>query len=369
MERVDIETLVIGAGVIGLACARALALTGREVWVLERTDLIGSEISSRNSEVIHAGIYYPANSLKAKLCVEGKALLYNYLQSRNLPYRRCGKLIVATDESQLDLLKVIQTKAIANGVEDLTFLNPEAVSQLESQLYCVGALQSPSTGIVDSHAYMASLKGEAENAGAQVLFKQTVKRLHSTHSGIELLVNEADGTPYLARAKEVVAACGLGGFGWLAASDVFPKSCLKPIHFAKGNYFSLQAKNPFSTLIYPVPEPGGLGVHLTMDMAGAARFGPDVEWVDSLNYQVSSERVNRFYDAIRKYWPDLPEASLMPDYSGIRPKITGVGEDAADFCIQTAAEHGVDRFINLTGIESPGLTASLAIADQVVSLF
>lgn len=368
MDCVEVETLVIGAGVVGLACARELALSGRSVWVLEQHKLIGSETSSRNSEVIHAGLYYPENSLKARLCVEGKRRLYDYAERKNIPYRRSGKLIVATNSAQLETLQSIKSRAIANDVDDIRWVGAEEVNTLEPELNCVGALLSPSTGIIDSHAYMEALKSDAEECGAHILMCQTLLQMRSIgEKGIEVVVEEASGNTYRVIAKDIVSACGLQGDRWLKKSPCFPQDKIAPIYFAKGNYFSLQSACPFSHLIYPVPEPGGLGVHLTLDMSGTARFGPDVEWVDKIDYGVSVDRKVGFVQEIKKYWPGLKEDDLIPDYSGIRPKLTGPG-GVADFCVQGEAEHGVKGFVNLTGIESPGLTASLALSREVLAL-
>lgn len=366
MEQVEVQTLVIGAGVIGLACARELALSGRSVWLLEAQDGIGSETSSRNSEVIHAGIYYPDKSLKARFCVEGKELLYRYLDEHTLPYHRCGKLIVAKDESQRGSLENIKRQAERNRVCDLVLLSAAQVAALEPELQCAAALLSPSTGIMDSHVFMHSLQYEAESQGATLLFKQKVLALLSADRGLTVLVQEDSGAQYQIVAKEVVSACGLQGEQWLRETEVFPREVIRPLFYAKGNYFYLQGKSPFSRLIYPVPEPGGLGVHLTLNLAGKARFGPDVEWVSSLDYRVAPERGDKFYHAVRQYWPQLPDESLVPDYAGIRPKLSGPGDAAEDFCIQDVSAHGIRGLINLTGMESPGLTASLAIARDVL---
>lgn len=365
MEQVKVQTLVIGAGVVGLACARELANTGREVWVLEANDAIGHETSSRNSEVIHAGIYYPLGTLKARFCVEGKALLYDYLKSRSLPYKNCGKLIVATSPSQQSDLQRIKLQAEANGVHDLQYLSSREALELEPELSCYGALLSPSTGIFDSHSYMAALLADAECDGATILFKQNVIELLSVDKGICLSVQECSGQKYQVLADEVISACGLHGDKWLGKSNIYPLHVRKPLYFAKGNYFSLQGASPFNHLIYPVPEAAGLGVHLTHNLAGQARFGPDVEWVSAIDYRVTPARADGFYQEIRRYWPALMDGALQPDYSGIRPKLAAEGGLAEDFCIQDAADHGIAGLINLTGIESPGLTASLAIACDV----
>jgi L-2-hydroxyglutarate oxidase LhgO len=362
MERVD--TVIVGAGVVGLACARALTLAGRDVLVLESESAIGTATSSRNSEVIHAGIYYPPGSLKATLCVEGKLALYRYLAERGLPHRNCGKLIVAAETSQIPYLEKLQAQARANGVNDLRMLTGQEAKALEPELSCVAALESPSTGIIDSHAYMLALQGDAENAGATLAFRSPVIRGAVREDGIELEVGGAEGTRLLARS--VVNSAGLFAPQTAAAIEGFPRDRVPPQRFCKGNYFSLAGRSPFRHLIYPVPEKAGLGVHLTLDLAGQARFGPDVEWIDRVDYAVDPRRGERFYRAIRTYWPALKDGALQPAYSGIRPKIQeNPDEPARDFMIEGPRGHGVPGLVNLFGIESPGLTASLALAGRV----
>ena len=364
MDRVD--GVVIGAGVVGLAVARALAAASpfgaREWMVLEAADAIGTGTSSRNSEVIHAGIYYPQGSLKAKLCVQGRQQLYAYLQANGIAHKRCGKLIVATQESQVATLQSIKTKALANGVDDLVFLDAAQAQNFEPALSCVAALHSPSTGIIDSHAYMLSLQGDFENAGGLVAFHANVESADCTPEGIVLQM--ADGTELM--TQTLVNAAGLTA-PWLAAKfKGLAKQHVPTAYFAKGNYFTLSGKSPFSRLIYPVPEAAGLGVHLTLDLGGQAKFGPDVQWVDRPDdLVVSMEHEEAFYQEVRKYWPALPDNSLQPGYAGMRPKISSPHEVAADFCIQGPAHHGVKGLVNLFGIESPGLTSSLAIGDEV----
>ena len=363
----EIDCVVIGAGVVGLAAARALAQDGREVLILERETLIGSGISSRNSEVIHAGIYYPKDSLKARLCVAGRTRLYDYCASRHVPHRRCGKLIVATAPAQIADLEAIRRAAEANGVDDLTWLDAGEVGLLEPAVSCVRALSSPSTGIIDSHGYMLSLLGEAEAAGAMIAYGTSVSRIVLDDRGAAISVNGEDA-PSL-HASLVVNAAGLGALDVARAMEGFPADHVPEGWLAKGSYFTLSGRrSPFGRLIYPVPEPGGLGVHVTIDMAGQARFGPDVEWVDRQDFTVDPTRAARFYQAIRAYWPDLRDGDLVPGYAGIRPKLSGPGQPAADFRIDGPASHGVPSIVNLFGIESPGLTASLAIADEVVRL-
>ncbi len=359
------DCVVIGAGVVGLAVARELALAGCEVMVLERESAIGTGTSSRNSEVIHAGIYYPQGSLKAQLCVVGKALLYAYLEERGLPHRRCGKLIVATTQAQVAQLAAIHAKAAANGVNDLEWLNADAARALEPQLQCLAALHSPSTGIVDSHALMLSLQGELENAGGVVALKSPVAQ--ATCETDAIVLTAIDGTQL--RCRSVVNAAGLDAPALAAKFAKLRADAVPTAYYAKGNYFTLAGRAPFSRLIYPVPEAGGLGVHLTLDLGGQAKFGPDVEWVDSPDdLVVDPARGDAFYAEVRRYWPALPNGALLPGYAGIRPKLSGPGEPAADFLIQGPVDHGVPGLVNLFGIESPGLTGSLAIAQRVAGL-
>ena len=361
MEQVD--AVVIGAGVIGLAVARALALQGREVLVLEAADGIGTGTSSRNSEVIHAGIYYPQGSLKARLCVEGKALLYSYCDERGVGYSRCGKLIVATQASQLGQLQAIIDKAAANGVHDLRLLTREQAQALEPQLECVAAIHSPSTGIVDSHALMLALQGDLEAAAGMVVLNSPLAHASCAQDAITLVAE--DGTTLVARS--VVNAAGLQAQALARRFVGLGAQHVPPSHYAKGNYFTLAGRSPFSRLIYPVPEAAGLGVHLTLDLGGQAKFGPDVQWVDSPDdLVVDPARGEAFYAEVRKYWPGLPDGSLQAGYAGIRPKIQSPSEPARDFLIQGPADHGVPGLVNLFGIESPGLTSSLAIGRYVV---
>lgn len=362
MDRVD--AVVIGAGLVGLAVARALALAGREVVILEAEDAIGTHTSSRNSEVIHAGIYYPQGSLKARACVAGRERLYAYCAERGVPHRRCGKLIVATDAAQEAELEGIRRKAHANGVTDVVRVGTAEVHAMEPELSFVSALHSPSTGIVDSHALMLAYLGDAENAGAMLALKSPLERAEVRAGGIELRVAGAD--PVLARS--VVNCAGLRAPSLARRIAGYPAAQAPRELYAKGNYYTLERRAPFSRLVYPVPEPGGLGVHVTLDLAGRARFGPDVEWIDAIDYRVDPARAERFYAAIRRYWPGLPDGALAPGYAGVRPKISGRGEPAADFVVQGPREHGVPGLVHLFGIESPGLTASLALADDVATL-
>ncbi len=361
-----VECVVIGAGVIGLAVARRLAQAGREVIILEAAEGIGTVTSSRNSEVIHAGIYYSGGSLMARMCVGGRHVLYRYCRDHGIPHRNCGKLIVATSPKETEKLQSIRAHAEANGVLDLQPLSGAEARALEPALNCDAALLSPSTGIIDSHAYMLALRGDAEDAGAAFAFHTPLLGGRALAGRIEL---DAGGdAPIRLECRLLVNAAGLGATAVARSIGGMPIDLIPPAYLAKGNYFSCSVRAPFSRLIYPVPEPGGLGVHLTLDMAGQARFGPDVEWVDAIDYAVDPARAERFYPAIRRYWPTLPDGALMPSYSGIRPKIVSPAVAAQDFLIQGPRDHGVDGLINLFGIESPGLTSSLAIADYVGEL-
>src|SRR5947209_17866650 len=364
MDRV--QCVIVGAGVIGLAIARRLALAGLEVVVLEAAEGIGTVTSSRNSEVIHAGIYYPAGSLMARMCVAGKRALYGYCRDHGIPHRNCGKLIVSTTPSETERLQSIKAHAEANGVLDMQVLERDAARALEPALNCDAALLSPSTGIIDSHAFMLALRGEAEAAGAAYAFHAPLLRGRAAAEALELDVGGEE--PMTLECRLLVNAAGLGAAAVARGIDGMPIELIPPAYLAKGNYFSCSTRAPFSHLIYPVPEPGGLGVHLTLDLAGQARFGPDVEWVDTVDYAVDPARAERFYPAIRRYWPDLPDGALMPSYSGMRPKIVPPAVARQDFLIQGPREHGVAGLVNLFGIESPGLTASLAIADHVAGL-
>ena len=365
-ERIDCA--VIGAGVIGLAVARALALQGREVMVLETAGLIGSEISSRNSEVIHAGIYYTPASKKAQFCVAGKSALYHYAEEHAIEYKRCGKLLLATSPAQLEKLSSYRKNAELNGVDDLVFLNQRDVRALEPECVCDGAVLSPSTGIIDTHGYMLSLQGDIEAAGGMVVLNAHVSDSRVTDEGVLLRVG-AQGEEMYLLARTTVNSAGLAAPEVARFMTGFPKPLIPKEFYAKGNYFSLTIKSPFSHLLYPIPdETAGLGIHLTLDLNAQARFGPDVEWVDCLDYDVDPDRARLFYPAIRQYWPGLPEGSLLPGYSGIRPKIQGPGTPPEDFLIQGPADHGIAGLVHLFGIESPGLTSSLAIGDYVAKI-
>jgi L-2-hydroxyglutarate oxidase LhgO len=367
MER--LQTLVIGAGVVGLAVARALAQSGREVVVVEQATAIGTGVSSRNSEVIHGGLYYQPGSLKARLCVRGKALLYEFCQSHGVAHRRCGKLVVATDEAQLPGLESMAQRAVANGVP-IQRLSGEEARALEPALRCCAALLSPSTGIVDSHGLMLGMQGDLEAAGGMVALGSAFAGAQVTAEGLLVRVQSgaADLTELLAR--EVINAAGLHACAVAGSIQGLDPAQVPQAHYAKGSYFALAGRAPFRYLIYPAPQDAWLGVHLTLDLGGQARFGPDHEWLDlpgpeAIDYRIEPERATAFYAEIRRYWPALPDESLRPDYSGVRPKIHGPGEPAPDFRIDGPARHGVPGLVNLFGIESPGLTSALAIGEYV----
>lgn len=365
-DRVD--AVVIGAGVVGLAVARRLALAGLETVVLEAAEMIGTETSSRNSEVIHAGIYYAKGSLKAVTCVEGKRRLYDYCESHGVPYRNCGKLIVATAPEELAVLEQIQRKAQDNGVDDLRLISGEEARKMEPALSCVAALVSPSTGIIDSHRLMLAYQGEAEDHGCMFAFNTRVRRGRVLGAGFEVDADDGQGGVFTLACDRLVNSAGLYAQNVARTLEGLPPESIPPQHFCKGSYFSLLGKQPFSRLIYPVPLSASLGVHVTLDLAGQCRFGPDQEWVDHIDYDVDPRRADVFYEAVRRYWPGLKDGALQPAYSGMRPKIQGPDEPARDFMIQGPPEHGIVGLVNLYGIESPGLTASLAIADRVAEL-
>lgn len=364
----DIQTIVIGAGVVGLACARSLAKSGREVLIIEQHDAIGTETSARNSEVIHAGIYYPKGSLKAELCVTGREMLYRYCQENGIEHKRTGKLIVATAEDQIEALNGIKAKAFENGVTDLTWLTKAEALEREPALNCVGALHSPSTGIVDSHQLMVTLLGEAENNGATLALNTKVTSVNHENGLFTVNTQDTDGEEMSLTCNELIVAGGLHSQTLGRNFTGLPADTVPPQHYARGCYFTLSGKAPFSTLIYPAPESAGLGIHLTLDMGGQARFGPDVTWVDEPNYDVPEERRAAFAEAIRKYYPDLNEDALQTGYAGVRPKIQSPDEPARDFMIADEKLHGLNGLVMLYGIESPGLTASLAIGAKVCDL-
>jgi L-2-hydroxyglutarate oxidase LhgO len=361
----EVEAVVVGAGVVGLAAARALALAGHEVIVLERAYTIGFETSSRSSEVIHGGLYYPKDSLKAVACVAGRQRLYAYCREHGVPHAQLGKLIVATNEAEIPGVQKIEAAARGNGVDNLEWLSASEAQRLEPALCCIAALLSPSTGIIDSHALMLAYQGEAEEAGAFVAFRTPLLSGRVLNDGFELAVGGDE--PTTLRCRILVNAAGLYAPALARSIVGVPAQTVPRDYFCRGVYFTLSGRSPFRRLIYPVPEPGGLGVHITLDLAGQARFGPDVEWIDGVDYAVDPRRGDVFYAAVRRYWPGLRDGALQPGYAGIRPKISGPDEPAADFLVQGPAAHGVPGLVNLYGIESPGLTASLPLADAVLA--
>jgi L-2-hydroxyglutarate oxidase LhgO len=362
----SVEIIVIGAGVVGLAVARALAQRGREVLVLEEAGAIGTATSSRNSGVIHAGLYYQPGSLKARLCVAGRGLLYDYAAARGVAHRRCGKLVVATDEGQVPALHALHANAEANGVGAMRWLSPDEARALEPELSCTAALQVPVTGIIDQHDYMLALLGDAEVGGATLALRAPVTGGAVTADGFALEIGGDAPTQIACRA--LVNAAGLGAQRVARALRGLDPATVPAQVLAKGNYFSLARKAPFQCLIYPLPVPGSSGLHAGLDLAGRARFGPDVEWVDHIDYRVDPAREPLFVAAIRRYWPGLPDGALQPDYAGVRPKLAHAGPHDSDFLVQTARDHRVPGLVNLYGIESPGLTASLALGDYVAAL-
>jgi L-2-hydroxyglutarate oxidase LhgO len=361
----SMQVLVVGAGVVGLAVARAAALVGHDVIVAEATRGVGNGVSSRNSEVIHAGMYYPTGSLRAHHCPRGRRMLYDYCASHGVPHRKCGKLIVATSAAELPRIEAIQKQGVTNGVEGLVLIEAAAAKKLEPALACVAAIDSPETGIVDSHRFMLALRGDMEDCGGMIAFGTPIERLAPVAGGWEVAFGSDDSQTL--RVDAVVNSAGLGAQKLARATEGYPPARVPKLVLAKGNYFGFSGRPVFSRLIYPVPIVGGLGVHVTLDLAGRMRFGPDVEWIAEENYDVDPGRAQSFYAAIRTYWPGLPDDALVPDYSGIRPKLTGPGEPAADFLIDGPAQHGLPRLVHLFGIESPGLTSALSLAEVVVS--
>ncbi len=368
MDRVD--AVVVGAGAVGLATGRALAQRGLETLVIEAEHAIGTGVSSRNSEVIHAGLYYPAGSLKARLCVQGRRQLYEFCAIHGVPHRRCGKLVVATDGAQLAGLDQLMHKAHTNGVDDLQRLSVAQAAALEPALACTGAILSPSTGIIDSHAYMLALQGDLQAAGGHVALSSPVLQVDC--GGTDHVLHVGGHEPMTLAAGIVVNSAGLWAPRLARATRGLSALLVPDAHFSKGNYYALSGRAPFSRLIYPLPQDAWLGVHLTLDLGGQARFGPDAQWLPDevtppLDYSVDPSRAQGFYADVRRYWPGLPDGALQPAYSGIRPKIHAPHEPAPDFMVQGPDAHGVPGLVNLFGIESPGLTASLALADEVLS--
>jgi L-2-hydroxyglutarate oxidase LhgO len=360
------DCVVVGAGVVGLAIARALALAGREVIVLEAESAIGTATSSRNSEVIHAGIYYRPATLKARLCLQGREFLYRYCRERGIPHRRLGKLIIATDDFQLPELHRLHAQALANGVDDLRLVESDEVRAMEPSVRCVAGLHSPSTGIIDSHALMLAYQGEAEEHGASLALRSPVLGGRVGRGGIELDVGGA--SPLRLRCRTVINAAGLHAHELARRIEGVPAGTVPKVHYAKGVYFALQGRSPFSRLVYPVHERDLFSVHVTLDLQGRARFGPDVEWVETIDYTVDPGRAEAFYAAIRRYWAELPDGALQPAYAGIRPKLTAGGSHGQDFMIVGPDVHGVPGLVQLFGMESPGLTASAAIGEHVAAL-
>jgi L-2-hydroxyglutarate oxidase LhgO len=359
------QVLVVGAGVIGLAIARAAALAGHEVIVADAESHIGGGTSSRNSEVIHAGIYYPTGSLRERHCARSRRMLYEFCASHGVPYRKLGKLVVAGRNADMPMLEKLFAQATRNGVESLRMLDGAEAIRMEPALACVAAFHSPETGIIDSHRYMLALQGDMEDAGGALALNTPVERLVLTPAGWEVQFGGTEPGSLVVDA--VVNSAGHGAQKLARATDGYPAGRVPRLVLAKGNYFSYAGRPAFTRLVYPAPVPGGLGIHVTLDLAGRMRFGPDVEWVDSYDYDVDPKRAETFYSAIRTYWPGLPNGTLVPDYAGIRPKLTGRGEPVADFVIDTPSDHGLPRIVHLFGIESPGLTASLSIAQEVVA--
>jgi L-2-hydroxyglutarate oxidase LhgO len=358
---VAMQVLVVGAGVVGLGIARAVARAGHEVIVAEAETAIGTITSSRHSEVIHAGLYYPTNSLRARHCPRSRRMLYEYCATRGIPHRKTGKLVVATNDTELKKLDEIYKQAQVNGCENLALIDAAAVKKLEPEVFCVGAMNSPETGVIDSHCYMLALRGEVEDHGGAIALNTRIDRLVNVLAGWE--VHFGAGETIVVDA--VINAAGLGAQKLARATEGYPQERVPKLALAKGNYFAYAGRPVFKRLVYPTPVPGGLGTHVVLDLAGRMRFGPDVEWIERENYDVDGRRADVFYASIRKYWPGLPDNSLIPDYAGIRPKISGPGEPALDFIIDAPKDHGVPRLVMLFGIESPGLTASLSIGEEV----
>lgn len=369
MDRTD--AVVVGAGVVGLAVARALAAAGREVIVLERERLIGSHTSARNSEVIHAGIYYPKGSVKARLCVKGKRMLYDYAASHGVPHRRIGKIIVATEPEQEEKLGGVAAAAAGNGVEEMRFLSQAELRAMEPALRASAGLFSGSTGIIDSHALMLSYRGEIEDRGGAIALETGFLGARPAPDGF--VVEAESGPPdrperVTLGTSLLVNAAGLFAGEAAAVIEGLEPPFRREVFYCKGNYFSVAGRVPFDHLIYPVPERDGLGVHLTIDMGGKGKFGPDTEWIDGIDYSLDARRGDGFYAAIRRYWPGLADGALSPDYTGIRPKLAPEGGAATDFLIEGPETHGLPGLVNLYGIESPGLTSSLAIAEEAAAL-
>jgi L-2-hydroxyglutarate oxidase LhgO len=357
------QVLVVGAGVVGLACGRAAALAGHEVIVAEAAAASGTGISSRNSEVIHAGLYYPTGSRRAYHCPRARRMLYAFCASHGVPHRKCGKLVVATNDTEITRLEAIFKQAQVNGVEGVEIIDGAAARRIEPAVACLQAMRSPETGIIDSHRYMLALRGDLEDHGGVVALSTPIERLKKVATGWEAQFGGAD--PQSIVVDAVVNAAGLGAQKLGRATEGYPQERVPRLVLAKGNYFRFSGRPVFTQLVYPVPIPGGLGVHVTLDLGGRMRFGPDVEWIEQENYDVDASRAAAFYARIRDYWPGLPDDSLVPDYAGIRPKLTGRGEPAVDFMIDAPKDHGVPGLVQLFGIESPGLTSALSLGEEV----
>jgi len=359
------QVLVVGAGIIGLAVAREAARAGHEVIVAEAEAHIGAGTSSRNSEVIHAGIYYPTGSLRERHCARSRRLLYAYCASHGVPHKKLGKLVVACRDADTPVLERLYAQAECNGVEGLRMLSAAEAIAMEPALACTAAFHSPETGIIDSHRYMLALRGDMEDAGGVLALATPVERIAPTAAGWEVRFGGRE--PGTIAVDAVVNAAGHGAQALARATEGYPAQRVPRLVLAKGNYFAYMGRPVFSRLVYPAPVPGGLGIHVTLDLAGRMRFGPDVQWIDAYDFDVDPARAGAFYAAIRTYWPGLPDGSLAPDYAGVRPKLTGPGEPAADFMIDAPADHGLPRLVHLFGIESPGLTCSLSLAEAVVA--
>lgn len=358
------QVLVVGAGIVGLAVARQAALAGHDVIVAEATGGIGNGVSSRNSEVVHAGMYYGSGTLRAHHCPRGRRMLYGFCASHGVPHRKTGKLIVATNAAERTSLEAILAQGLKNGVEGLEMIDADAARRLEPELACVAAVHSPETGIIDTHAYMLALRGDLEDRGGMIAFNTRIKGLRRTRDGWVVRLEGEDAETLTVDA--VVNSAGLGAQQLGSATEGYPSERVPRLVLAKGNYFGINGRPAFSRLIYPAPVPGGLGIHVTLDLAGRMRFGPDVEWIEREDYEVDPGRAASFYQRIRDYWPSLPDGALYPDYAGVRPKLTGPREPAADFMIDGPQQHGLPRLVQLFGIESPGLTSSLSLAEDVV---
>jgi L-2-hydroxyglutarate oxidase LhgO len=358
------QVLVIGAGVVGLAIARQAALRGHDVIVAEAASAIGTGTSSRNSEVIHAGLYYPTGSKRAQHCPRARRMLYAYCESHGIPHRKLGKLFIVTKDADIPKLEAIYAQALTNGVENVTMLDAATAKRMEPALFCVAAFHSAETGIIDSHRYMLALQGDLEDRGGVLAFNTPIERIAREGSGWRVEFGGPD--PGAITVDAVVNSASHGAQRLARATEGYPAERIPKLVLAKGNYFGFMGRAPFSRLIYPAPVPGGLGIHVTLDLAGRMRFGPDVEWIETMNFDVDPRRGDTFYAYIRSYWPGLPDNSLFADYAGIRPKLTGPGEPAADFMVDGPGEHGLPGLVQLFGIESPGLTSSLSLAEEVI---